>query len=110
MDIENKLTVAAAGVEQFLRLYLLRAVGVHHHGQRTGIGQQQSLLRVDESILILGQLFQSLNQFLCRCHTGTFDNVNRNSVFPAQRINACRRTHGIVIRCLVTHNKYLRGV
>ncbi len=55
-----------AGLQQILRLDLLGAVGVHHHRQGAGVGNEQSLLGREEAVLILGQLGQLVNELLGR--------------------------------------------
>ena len=99
-----------AGLQQLRRLDLIGPVGVHHHGQGAGVGDEQGLLGSEEAVLILGQGRKPVDELLGRGRRGLFDDVDGNAVFPAQGAHARRRTDTVVVRGAVAHDEHLGGV
>ena len=99
-----------AGLQQLRRLDLIGPVGVHHHGQGAGVGDEQGLLGGEEAVLILRQGRKPVDELLGRGRRGLFDDVDGNAVFPAQGAHARRRTDTVVVRGAVAHDEHLGGV
>ena len=84
-----------AGEEQLLRRDLLGPVGVHHHQQAVGVGQDQRVLGGDEGLLVLRESGELLHHAAGRVLAGLPDDVGGNPPLPADRHHPRRRADTI---------------
>ena len=99
-----------AGLKQLGRLNLLGTVGVHHHSQGAGVGDEQGVLRGEKCIVVFRKLRELVDQLLSRGSARIPDDVGGHPVFPAQGAHTGGGAQRVVVRGLVAHNKDLRGI
>ena len=106
--VDNRHLVA--GEQQLLRHRLLRPVGVHHHQQGAGVGQNDSVLAGDKGLLVLGQGAQSGDHVRRRSLARLPDDVGGHPPLAGDGAHAGGRADTVQVPVLVAHNKDSGGV
>ena len=97
-------------LQQILAHHLLGPVGVHHHQQAVGVGQQDGILLGEEHILVLAQPPQPLGHLAGRVLPGLLDDVHRRALLPGHGAHAGGGADAVHVGVLVAHDKHPGGV
>lgn len=93
-------------LQQILAHHLLGPVGVHHHQQAVGVGQQDGILLGEEHILVLAQPPQPLGHLAGRVLPGLLDDVHRRALLPGHGAHAGGGADAVHVGVLVAHDKH----
>ena len=98
------------GLQQVLAHHLLRAVGVHHHQQAVGVGQQNGVLRREEHVLVLGQGGEPVTHLAGRVDPRLPHDVDGGALLPGHGAHAGGSADAVQIGVLVAHDEHGGGV